>query len=102
MSLICPKCGTRLKALSVRNRFACPACGATLEGHVAVPLIIGICLWSIIELIIKQAIDPAFGYLASLLGIGIGACIGLPLMFWLMNTIGTVDASDGTSPPTGL
>jgi len=93
MSLVCPKCGMRLKALNVSKSFVCPACGTALEGHVTLPFIIGILLWSFIEAIIKQAIDPKFGLLASLLGMGIGACIGFPLMLWLMARLGEINAA---------
>src|SRR5271156_3922036 len=98
MSLVCPKCAKALKALDIRKRFACPGCGVELRGHITVPLVLGIVLWSIIEFIVKQFIDGSLGILGSLLGVAIGACIGIPLTIWLMNIMGTVDTIEKAVP----
>ncbi len=97
MALVCPKCSATLKPLNVSKRFACPACGEPLEGHVVMPVALGIFLWSIIEVVIKYAIDPHPDVFTSLLGIGFGACIGLPLMLWLIGRMGTVNSIDEKS-----
>lgn len=46
-----------------------------------------------IEAVIKHAIDPEPGMFTSLLGIGFGACIGIPLMLWLMGRLGEINAA---------
>jgi uncharacterized protein (DUF983 family) len=52
MALKCPRCGGALAAFKVRNEFACPACGASLQAALGLPIVVTIVVWMAVSALV--------------------------------------------------
>lgn len=96
MPLVCPKCGSSIKALTVRSRFTCTSCDTKLVGYVIWPIFWACIFSALSELIIYDYIYSSLGdgWPAFLVRISISGVVLFTLWAIFVNKFGNIEVAD--------